>query len=287
MAEGRMLRRKIAHDKRLARLSNDRTRLFFTWCIPFLDVEGRMTGDAEVIKAMVFPFVKTISLRTIEQDIVECDRIRLVHAYAVDGQRYLYFPGFHKNQQLRRDREAKSEIPAPPEPPVGDVEDKPCGSTPGVGDHVGGSTPGTLRDDSGSTPAEVKLSEEKRSAREHSRKTPLPDDFTLTDARRVYAAKKGITPDAVDDLFEHFREWHTQNGSKWSDWDATWRTWVLREIKMHPPVPGPGDGGWDAGRQVWECGNTGCPDGGVHESPNKASIPAGRGCPQAERVANG
>lgn len=158
-----MLRRKIAHDKRLAQLSCDRARLFFTWCIPFVDVDGRMTGDADVIKAMVFPFVKTISLRTLEQDIAECDLIKLVRAYDVDGQRYLYFPGFHKNQQLRRDREAKSEIPPPPDTQVGDADEGPRGSAPGVGDPVGGSTPGGLPDNSGSTPAEVKLSEEKRS----------------------------------------------------------------------------------------------------------------------------
>ena len=51
MATGRMLRRKIALDKRLAQLSSDRARLLFTWCIAFLDVEGRMLGDPVVIKA--------------------------------------------------------------------------------------------------------------------------------------------------------------------------------------------------------------------------------------------
>ena len=152
MAEGRMLRRKIALDKRLAQLSSDRSRLFFTWCIPFLDVEGRMTGDPEVVKAMVFPLLKSFTAKTIEQDIADCADFGLVRAYAVHGERYLYFPGFNKNQQLRRDREAASVIPPPPGQAAA-----------GVGDDERGSTRGALPELSGTTPPQVKLREEKLS----------------------------------------------------------------------------------------------------------------------------
>jgi hypothetical protein len=62
-----------------------------------------------------------------------------------------------------------------------------------------------------------------------SRRRQLPDDFTLTEGRRQYAQDKGIAPPAVAERFSHFLEHHRSRGSTMLDWDAAWRTWVLRE----------------------------------------------------------
>src|SRR5574337_1485798 len=147
MAEGRMLRRRIALDKGLARISSDRGRLLFTWCIPFLDVDGRMRGDPDVVKVQVVPFLATMTAETIQRDLEECANLGLIQLYSVNHEQFISFPGFPKNQHLRRDREAKSEIPAPPD--------------------GAGRTPGVVQEDSGSTPAEVKLMEENNTNAHH------------------------------------------------------------------------------------------------------------------------
>lgn len=60
------------------------------------------------------------------------------------------------------------------------------------------------------------------------------------------------------------------NGSRWED-----------KLKMAPPPPPPE---WDPAQdlQVWSCRNPGCPIGGIHESPNLASMPKDRRCSYLE-----
>lgn len=57
MANRRMLSRQIVVDKQVIALS-DFAKLLYTWCIPFLDDFGRMTGDVEEIRYLVMPFSK-------------------------------------------------------------------------------------------------------------------------------------------------------------------------------------------------------------------------------------
>jgi len=173
MADGRMLRRRIALDKRLAELSDHAARLIFTWCIAFLDVDGRMTGDPVVIKAMVFPLLKDITGEVIERALSELNETRLVVWYSVAGERYLYFPGFSKNQQVRRDREAASRIPPPP---------------------TAGSTPGGLPEQSRSAPAEIK-GKEIKGKEEGKGGSPIDPDSSRM-AEFLKAAILRSTPDA-------------------------------------------------------------------------------------------
>ena len=112
MPRGRMLNKRISQDDKVAELSIEAT-LLYTWCIPYLDYRGRMYGDVWTLKAIV-PNIKELTPAKIEKCIIEFVDADLVVYYG-DGQKYLEFKGFTKNQTLREGREAESEIPTPTE----------------------------------------------------------------------------------------------------------------------------------------------------------------------------
>lgn len=115
MATGRMVSRVISTDRELADLSDDTSRLLFTWAIPHLDVSGRMHGDPDIFKATVAPRLTHLSMEQIEGYINEWAAKELVVWYTYKGERYLCFPGFDKHQKgLRKDRESPSILPPPP-----------------------------------------------------------------------------------------------------------------------------------------------------------------------------
>jgi len=107
-----MLNKRISQDDKVAKLSIEAT-LLYTWCIPYLDYRGRLYGDIWTLKAIV-PNIKELTPLKIEKCISEWVETDLVIYYG-DGQKYLEFKGFTKNQTLREGREADSEIPAPTE----------------------------------------------------------------------------------------------------------------------------------------------------------------------------
>ena len=135
MPKGRMLNKKISYDEDVALLSLPATHLY-TWCIPHLDIKGRIYADPQILKGMIVPYVKELTPVKIEKCIQEMINVGLVNVYGND-KRYMEFSGFIKNQNLREDREAESEIPNP--------------------------TPAELQRNSSGTPAQVKLSKVKLS----------------------------------------------------------------------------------------------------------------------------
>lgn len=113
MADGRFLSRSVGQNEQLARVDLE-AALLFTWCVPHLDVEGRMTGKPELIRATVCPLRPEITIGRIPGLVRQLVRERLVTWYEVDGRQYLAFPGFSRQQRgLRKDREAVSRIPSP------------------------------------------------------------------------------------------------------------------------------------------------------------------------------
>lgn len=117
MAEGRFLSRSISTNEQLASVSFEAAMLF-TWCIPHLDVEGRLAGNAMYLKSNVVPLRDEITLRKIPKLLAELaaavDRQGqpLVIWYEAGRQQVLQFPGFAGQQKgLRKDREAASKLP--------------------------------------------------------------------------------------------------------------------------------------------------------------------------------
>lgn len=111
MPRGRMLNKKISQDEKVAKLSLKAT-LLYTWCIPYLDVKGRMYGDVWTLKSIV-PHVKEITPQNIPQIIQEWVDNLLVVFYGDEVHKYIEFKGFGNNQNINPDREAQSEIPNP------------------------------------------------------------------------------------------------------------------------------------------------------------------------------
>ena len=112
MPRGRMLNKRISTDDKIAKLSLKAT-LFYTWCIPYLDFEGRILADVWSLKA-IFPFISEITPENIPYLVKELEQANLVIYYGNCHHKYMQFNGFKKNQTLREGRESASEIPSPP-----------------------------------------------------------------------------------------------------------------------------------------------------------------------------
>lgn len=88
----------------------------------------------------------------------------------------------------------------------------------------------------------------------------LPPDFEITDGMFKWAQKKGLSDPVIVREGEKFINHHRAKGSKMLDWNAAWRTWILRcleynpapEAESEPPKP-------------IECSNPEC-EGGVVET---------------------
>lgn len=104
----------ICKDKLVNSLSNDTCRLLFTWLITFADREGRTNGDPDLVKSMVFPRREDVTIEMVENYLKELHDYCLILLYDCNGEYFVWFPNFDKNQPgLRKDREPESEIPPP------------------------------------------------------------------------------------------------------------------------------------------------------------------------------
>ncbi len=110
MPRGRMLNKKISYDQKVSSLSL-KSKLLFTWIIPHLDVKGRFFAESSIIKGQVCPFVKELSLKNIDNCLMEIQQADLIVLYQVEGHKYLEYKGFSKNQTITESRESPSEIP--------------------------------------------------------------------------------------------------------------------------------------------------------------------------------
>ena len=113
MAKGRMINNKITGDKRINDLSDDTNRLAFTWLVTFADIEGRTYGDPAMVRSLLFPRRDDVTIERMTKYLQEWHEQGLVIWYEADGDKWIQFSGFKKNQYLRPDREPASEIPEP------------------------------------------------------------------------------------------------------------------------------------------------------------------------------
>lgn len=114
MARGRFISSKIAQDKKVHSLSDDTSRLAFTWLITFADCEGRTPGDPAVVRSLLFPRRIDISIDDMERYLAEWADAGLIYWYKYQDDLFVMFPAFEKNQSgLRKNREAPSSLPDP------------------------------------------------------------------------------------------------------------------------------------------------------------------------------
>ncbi len=116
MARGRMLNKKISADPKVNALPDDTARLLFTWMIAHLDQNGCLYGDPVLVKSTVFPYRHDVTIEAVGEYLEAMAEQGLIQFYTTDEQRFVRFPSFANNQVgLRADREAKTDIPLPPE----------------------------------------------------------------------------------------------------------------------------------------------------------------------------
>ena len=116
MARGRMIANSIASDKRVSDLSDDTSRLAFTWLVTFADCEGRTYGDPALVCSMLFPRRRDVTPERMAAYLQEWHDAGLIVWYEADGDEWVWFPAFDKNQPgLRKEKEQPSVVPTPPQ----------------------------------------------------------------------------------------------------------------------------------------------------------------------------
>jgi hypothetical protein len=75
-------------------------------------------------------------------------------------------------------------------------------------------------------------------------RTPIAEDWAVTDKGHDYARKSGFDEAKIADMGRRFFNHHTSRGSLMADWEAAWRTWCDNEIKFNAnrtviPMRGP------------------------------------------------
>jgi len=115
MARGRMINKKISNSRAVDALPEP-AQLLYTWLIPHLDCNGCFYGSAQMIKSLVFPRKKYSKTRIenwlkLMEKTHGTEKSVLIVRYFVDGEQYLFMPGFVGEQiGLRRDKE-RQEFP--------------------------------------------------------------------------------------------------------------------------------------------------------------------------------
>jgi hypothetical protein len=211
MARGRIISNEIARDKKINNLSDDTSRLAFTWLVTFADAEGRTPGDAAIVRSMVFPRRDDITIERMEKYIQEWHDAGLIVWYEAQDDLWIAFPNFDKHQpNLRKEREGKSTIPAPP-----------LRTTSGPAE----ITPAQVRSNSGVSPEQIRVKLSKENIREESPAADAAGDtpsepsekpkseltLKLERLERVFADARGCPPP----------EW---TASRAKSLQKTWRT---------------------------------------------------------------
>lgn len=191
MARGRMVNNSICMDRRVADLSDDTCRLLFTWLVTWADREGRTYGDAAVVRSMVFPRHRNISVEQVDTYLAELHQAGLIVRYEIKDDLYIWFPGFEKNQSgLRKERESASILPPPPAQTSNPVRSN-DGSTPEQSD---GSNPDEIQSGDDDNPEqipvklkEIKLNKLNRKEGKGREETPLANSsLSIQEASQIW-----------------------------------------------------------------------------------------------------
>lgn len=167
MARGRMITNRICTDKDVNDLSNDTCRLLFTWLITLSDCEGRTFGDPAIVRSMVFPRRTDITTEQVDGYLREMHAVGLILWYTANGDQYIWFPNFDKNQPgLRKDREPESELPGPSPDEIDEYLRHFAGCYPDDCRQSAGSLPEDIRQNDGLREEEEKLRESENKRRE-------------------------------------------------------------------------------------------------------------------------
>ncbi len=113
-----MINKKISHSKRVNNLPGEGP-LFYTWLIAHLDINGVFYAEPRQVASLVFPR-RTVSVTRVMKwlelmaESKKDDETPLIELFEVDGDKYLWVPGFEDEQIGIYWRSEKPEHPLPP-----------------------------------------------------------------------------------------------------------------------------------------------------------------------------
>lgn len=203
MAQGRVLKRKITRSKKMAALKSDKARLLWFYMLPFTDVDGRIGADAEDIRdEIIRKQRKGFTVSKIEECLNDLHRVGLIILYSVNGKEYLEFTKHSEEQNLRRDKEAKSEIP-----PL---------------------STGQVRDKGGSSPAlNLTLSDSNSHSKDIMSKGKKFVPPTLEEVKKYIEDNPELSNVDPDTFWKGFNDsgWIDTRGNPVRNWKLKLRTW--------------------------------------------------------------
>lgn len=226
-------------------------RLAFIALFTAVDRSGRFKWRPRSLKAEAMPM-----------DDVDLSRVLdalatrgFVERYTVDGVEYGCIPSWERHQSINN-REAASELPAPPE-----TQEKSDTSTraPRVDDAC--PTPLVHAQAEGEGKGKGRSTPPKPPPAEGAKATRLPDDFDLPDEWRGWCREElEMTDEEIREQGLRFADyWRGVAGARGRkrDWLATWRNWCRRYCDEKPkrPVSATGGGGvfGQIGRNIAEA----------------------------------
>ena len=193
--------------------------LVFVGLFGHCDKGGVFEWKPRVLKLDILPFLDFDMAETL--DILE--QAGQVQKFEAEGKTYGFIPTFTEHQSISgKESQAPVKFPRP----AGETLEHGKGS-----DREGSGTPGR----------EGKGMESTHSVpRQPARGCRLPEDFSLTQARRAVANSEGIDPDRTFAKFCDY--WRGAPGAKGVklDWEATWRNWCRSEGERNPRRPAKG-----------------------------------------------
>ena len=179
------------------------TRILFTglWCLA--DKAGRLEDRPAKIKVQILPYDK----HDVDAELTVLADRGFIIRYEVDGKKLIQIRSFSKNQRPHH-TEKESELPEH----NGSLTVK--APLEGREEPDGKERKGKEGKGREYTPAKFAEKEKKT-------KTPVPENFTVSDDVKKWAVKKGYTN--LEEHLESFKAKCAANGYHYLDWDAAFR----------------------------------------------------------------
>jgi hypothetical protein len=193
------------------------------WCLA--DREGRLEDRPLRIKAEVFPYRESLD---INRYLTELERIGFVQRYNAGELALIQVLNFKKHQNPHH-TEKKSELPAPVNSPLSNGE-YPADSL----------IPDSLIPDINTTPEQKSSSGSVFPSRKKKPvKTPLPENFGISDGVRKWALTKSYG--RLEDHLEHFIGDVKAHGRTYVDWDQAFENAIRKDwAELRTPKNGRG-----------------------------------------------
>jgi len=221
---GRFLGREVSTSERLASCSGpspDKSRLLWTWSMPWADRDGRLPGSVAVLRALVVPMLDW-SLDDTEAAIADLESVGLVLRYQDEaGRKVLELWNFAAHQQgMKYDREAPSKYGPNPDG-SGEVRTKSEVVRPKY------KSKSKFKSKSKSKSRGAPAAPTKRGSR-------LDDSWSPSAAHELLASELGLD---LADQANRFRDyWLAEPGGKASklDWSRAFNNWLRRAGDFKP-----------------------------------------------------